>query len=473
MRQAPVEGQSRFRIFGSPWVMNEAGLTGGAVVLGPADIEFFLTLVLLESRVSFGRLWRFTVATRSMGTNVSPLANANFQRSLLDFARSGSLSGSQLLSACLDSSIIGIGIVDNRLRFEAVNDALAEMLGVSAEQHVGQTVRDTLARGAAHLERQLRKVFSIRRAVPNFQMIAGRTRSTPVRWTGSAFPIRDDSGAVVKAGVILIRGEVYRIEGKFRRRQVARSPSEHVLAPIAMVNRARFRSSLFRTLDDRSLDLVLSAAQITHRSRGEFFCQQSTTATHLYLFTNGRVKLSGVTQAGKEVLIDWMRPGDIIGLGTLVPLPVKYCWTACALDDSTALAWDQATIRGLAACYPSIYEDGLQMALRWVLQLQERLEQVATEMVEQRLAHTILRIAPAGSSDGIAQLRISDEELALMIGTTLFAVSRVITRWQKLGYVQKARKRLLVLNRTGLSQIAEHGEQQDKSVERVPLETGA
>ncbi len=415
------------------------------------------------------------MTARVMGPHTSPAENADFRSSLLQFARSGSLSSCQLLTACLDSSIIGIAIVDKRFRLEAFNRALAAMLNISAERHLGKTIQETLGRGANQLERELRKVFSLGHSVSNIYITEATPRATPVRWTGCAFPIRNDSGVVIKAGVILLQGKGFRVEENGARpREVPRDIKEDLPASIFAFERAKLRSPLFRDLDDSSLDLVLSVAQVAHRSRGDLFCQQGSTATHLYLFTKGRLKLSGVTRAGKEVLIDWMKPGDIVGLGTLVPLPVEYCWTACAVEDSTALAWDQATIRGLASCFPSIYENALQTALKWVLQLQERLEEMATEMVEQRLAHTILRMAPHGSNKDVAQLRISDEELALMTGTTLFAVSRIIRRWQKLGYVQKARKRLLVLNRRGLMQIAEHGgQEQVESIESVSLETGS
>lgn len=399
------------------------------------------------------------------------VGTSKLQSSLLHFARSGALSNSQLVTACLNSPAVGIAILDKQLRFEAFNDALASTLGMAANGPMGLTIRQTLGPGAVQLERQVRKVFSAGRTLPGFEITATAKK---VRWSGTTFPICDALGAVVNVGVIMVRGRLPGLKEMASGTvdSALRPRTEPILAQVANIDSARLRSSLFRNLDDNSLELVLSAAQIVHRSRGEFFCQQGAQATHLYLFTSGRVKLSGTTQAGREVLIDWMKVGDVVGLGGLVPLPVQYCWTASALEESHALAWDRATISGLAVCWPSIYENGLQIALRWALQLQERLEEVSTEMVEQRLAHIILRLAPAHQTEKPAYLRISDEELSLMIGTNMFAVNRIINRWQKLGYVQKARKRLLILSHEGLSQVAQN-EVPVNSIENVRLETGA
>ena len=43
-------------------------------------------------------------------------------------------------------------------------------------------------------------------------------------------------------------------------------------------------------------------------------CRQGEQAHHVYLLLKGLVKVCGTTHAGKEVLLDWMQPGSLLGL---------------------------------------------------------------------------------------------------------------------------------------------------------------
>ena len=414
----------------------------------------------------------------SLGVHTLPklsLSKSKTRSALLDFSRSGAFRNSQLLTAFLNSSVIGIAIFDKKLRFEAVNDALAGMLGISPDVHSGKSVRKVIGRTAARLEPVLRRVFSEGRHVPSFEITAAvPLKNPPVGWTQAAFPIKNASGTVTKAGVIIIRG--------------TELPSKQTSPPdickilptikdqqstgISEAKRPPVRSLLFRDLDDSAYSAILAAGRPIARSRGEWFCRQGERSNSLYLLTAGRAKLSGSTPAGKEVLFGWTRTGDVFGLGTLVTSSPDYCWTTSAVEDSSALVWDRATIRGFADCWPSIFENGLRITLQWTLQLQERLEEVATEMVEQRLAHTISHLSPIPGT--VAELQISDEELAQMIGTNMFAVNRILNRWRRLGYLQKTRKRLLIRSPENISWIAEHGRDEPMpSTDELSLKTRA
>jgi len=151
----------------------------------------------------------------------------------------------------------------------------------------------------------------------------------------------------------------------------------------------------------------------------------------------------------------WVRPGEVFGLGTLTKSSLLNAWSARAAEPSEALEWDKMTIQRLSSLYPAFWPNALWIALRWVHQLQTRVEQMATERVEQRLARVVTDFSKQVSPtiQGI-ELQVSGEDLAQMVGTTLFTISKVFNRWKRLGYVRKGRKRLLILNRERLSQIA-------------------
>ena len=76
-------------------------------------------------------------------------------------------------------------------------------------------------------------------------------------------------------------------------------------------------------------------------------------------------------------------------------------------------------------------------------EFQSRLREVATERVPQRLAHMLLRLArQAGrpvANGTLIDFPLTRQDLAEMIGTTLYTVSRLLTEWSERGIVEIGR----------------------------------
>ncbi len=91
--------------------------------------------------------------------------------------------------------------------------------------------------------------------------------------------------------------------------------------------------------------------------------------------------------------------------------------------------------------------------------LQVRYRQLATEKVERRVARALLRLVQhAGRKvdDGVLiDLPLSREDLAQMTGTTLYTVSRILSRWESEGILDVGRQRVVVRRPHGLVAAAD------------------
>jgi CRP-like cAMP-binding protein len=88
-------------------------------------------------------------------------------------------------------------------------------------------------------------------------------------------------------------------------------------------------------------------------------------------------------------------------------------------------------------------------------ELEERFREVATEKVAKRLASALLRLLKQvgkPSKDGI-QVSLTREELAQMTGTTLFTISRVLSKWAEQGFVQPLRESVVVSDPDKLASV--------------------
>ncbi|MGF1480217.1 MAG: chemotaxis protein CheB [Cyanophyceae cyanobacterium] len=102
------------------------------------------------------------------------------------------------------TSPAGLSLFDQNLRYSKVNQALADINGVSVEEHLGKTVREVLPELAERIEPILQQVIASGEPIKNIE-IRGRTSSAPEQercWTASYYPVDllDDKrgvGAVV------------------------------------------------------------------------------------------------------------------------------------------------------------------------------------------------------------------------------------------------------------------------------------
>jgi CRP-like cAMP-binding protein len=168
--------------------------------------------------------------------------------------------------------------------------------------------------------------------------------------------------------------------------------------------------------------------------------------------------LTQVTPEGDQVILHLVHPGEMFG-GIAVLGDATYPVSAQALEDCQALAWDGEGMAGLMERTPRLALNALRLLAGRVQELQDRVRELATERVERRVARTLLRLArQAGRKveNGVwIDLPLSRQDLAEMTGTTLFTVSRVLSRWEQQGLVEAGRERVLIRFPHGLVRIAE------------------
>lgn len=215
---------------------------------------------------------------------------------------------------------------------------------------------------------------------------------------------------------------------------------------------------LFQGLSLAEHQAALQAARRRRVRREAFFFQQGDPANALYVLTVGRVRLTQVTPEGDQVILHLVHPGEMFG-GIAVLGDATYPVSAQALEDCQALTWDGESMAGLMERTPRLALNALRLLAGRVQELQDRVRELATERVERRVARMLLRLArQAGrkvDNGVLIDLPLSRQDLAEMTGTTLFTVSRVLSRWEQQGLVEAGRERVLIRFPHGLVRIAE------------------
>jgi formate hydrogenlyase transcriptional activator len=110
----------------------------------------------------------------------------------------------KLATEYFGSVAVGVCVVDEELRFVAINDALAKINGIPASAHLGKTVREVLGELADSLEPEYRKVLATGIAA-NFEIRGRLPRRTEAgHWIGHYVPIPDENGRITRVGAVVV-----------------------------------------------------------------------------------------------------------------------------------------------------------------------------------------------------------------------------------------------------------------------------
>ncbi len=216
----------------------------------------------------------------------------------------------------------------------------------------------------------------------------------------------------------------------------------------------------FANLGAEALDDILSRAQIMRLLKGEAVFRQGEPAERFFLLLHGRLRVTRINAEGSQILVRFIAPNDMFGVAMAIGA-ATYPGTATAAVESLALSWPNAAWAELIAAYPSLAVKAMQSLGARLQDTQDRVLDLATQNVEQRIAGAVLKLArQAGRKTGegvLIDFPLSRQDLAEMTGATLHTVSRTLSAWQTKGLVDCGRQKVVVRDEQGLSAIAAGG----------------
>ncbi len=110
----------------------------------------------------------------------------------------------QILPEVFSSANVGLGILDDQLRYVALNACLAVIHGVSAESHLGKSLREIVGQLAPVIEPVYKQVLSTGRPVLNLKVEGELPTKIGVgRWIVNYYPVKDSHGNVTQVCAIV------------------------------------------------------------------------------------------------------------------------------------------------------------------------------------------------------------------------------------------------------------------------------
>lgn len=217
---------------------------------------------------------------------------------------------------------------------------------------------------------------------------------------------------------------------------------------VTAINRALVKElPLFQKMTDQELDDVLQTAVSKRYLAGQPVFEQGQVAECFFVLLHGRLRVTQVTPEGQQVVIRIVNPGDLFGIAKAL-MRTDYPGTATAVVESVALAWPMSAWSLFMDQHPSMAVNAMQTMGERLQEAQSRLRELATQEVERRVAHAVLRLGSQSGKKEPGGIRIdfplSKQDIAEMTGTTLHTVSRILSAWEAAGLVEGGRQKLLL-----------------------------
>jgi CRP/FNR family cyclic AMP-dependent transcriptional regulator len=164
---------------------------------------------------------------------------------------------------------------------------------------------------------------------------------------------------------------------------------------------------------------------------------QGDPADSVFYIQHGKVKISVVSERGKEAVVALHGNGDFFGEGCLTGQPLRLA-TAATMTDCAITRLDKAAIVRVLSAEPKFSEMFVAYLLARNARVEEDLVDQLFNSSEKRLARVFLLMANFGKEGRTEPVigKISQETLAEMIGTTRSRVSVFMNRFRKLGFIE-------------------------------------
>lgn len=203
----------------------------------------------------------------------------------------------------------------------------------------------------------------------------------------------------------------------------------------------------FRKLARPQIREILDAAQALRFDAGVAVFSEGMPVDRFFLLLDGHIRVIRTTAGGDQIIALHIAPGQLFGIGAALGR-TTYPATAMTADDCLALAWPNRLWAEFTARHDGFATETYKVVGARVGEMNNRIVELATQQVEQRVACAILRlITQTGRKvDGGVEvgLPITRQNISDMTGTTLHTVSRLLSGWERDGIVVSERRKITV-----------------------------
>lgn len=211
--------------------------------------------------------------------------------------------------------------------------------------------------------------------------------------------------------------------------------------------------TVFASLTDADLQEVKSYVSSETYQKKENIFSEGDPSEWFYLVDEGKVKITKISQDGKEIILEIIHPPDVFG-GLAVLRGFPYPANAVAMEDSLIVRISKVNLMKVLDRFPELMYNLIYSLGDRMKESHETAKNIALEKVSSRIAALLLKLAeqtgedtPQGRALG---LKLTKQDIAEMVGTTVETSIRTMSKFKKMGLIDEVGGRIVIKDPEGL-----------------------
>jgi CRP/FNR family cyclic AMP-dependent transcriptional regulator len=214
--------------------------------------------------------------------------------------------------------------------------------------------------------------------------------------------------------------------------------------------------SLFEGLSKTDLMALIARAHTEHFRSGQQIFAKGSPGRSMMAILQGRVRISA-TSASREFVLATLHAGEVFGEIALLDGQNRTA-DAVALEDCELLVLDRREFIPFLERRPDLCILLLKVFCHRLRHTDQQVEHAVFERIDTRLAKTLLHLASnirqeATQMETLA-VRVSQRELAGMVGATRESINKRLHVWQKAGFIQLGTRLIVISDIAALENLA-------------------
>ena len=175
--------------------------------------------------------------------------------------------------------------------------------------------------------------------------------------------------------------------------------------------------------------------------KGEMIYMSGDKGDKLSVLHSGKVKITRITESGKEQVIRLIGPGEFMGeLSLFSPMPLKD--NSEVLVKATVCIIDGKKLKELMKVYPTIAFKVMEELSQRLEKAENLIENISLNSVEKRLADSLIEMANENME---TSLKMSKKDFASHLGMSQETLSRKLTNFQELDIIDLIGHRKIII----------------------------
>ena len=204
-------------------------------------------------------------------------------------------------------------------------------------------------------------------------------------------------------------------------------------------------------MSDEDYAIIGKKAELKHISKNDVLFLEGEPVKFLFILEEGGIKLSNISEDGRELIIRVMKPRDYFCCAPLLT-GGKSLVDATAIDDSTIITIPcDYFLKILFKGTNEISKKVITTLCSKIEHLSNIIKDITFKDVEHRIILSLLKLVEERvPEDNEVTLKVTHQVLASMAGTAREVVSRTLLRLRKEGVITDANPRSIGVNKERL-----------------------